>query len=64
MCEKFQCKNWEGNRNLAIDKEEVKPKSSAFSDHLLLCNHSPSFTSLSVLTKENRIEKKYPNNER
>ena len=47
-----------------LTRKIVKPKSSAFSDHLLLCNHSPSFTSLSVLTKENRIEKKSPNNER
>ena len=34
-----------------LTKKKVKPKGSAVSDHLLFCNHSPSF---SVLTKENR----------
>ena len=33
-------------------KKKVKPKSGAVSDHLLLCNHSPSVESFSVLTKE------------
>ena len=27
---------------------------SAVSDHLLLCNHSPSFENFTVLTKENK----------
>ena len=37
-----------------LTKKKVKPKSSAISDHLLLCNHSPSFENFSVLTKENK----------
>ena len=39
---------------LPLTKKKVKPKSSAVSDHLLLCNHSPSFENFSVLTKENK----------
>ena len=35
-------------------RKKVKPKGSAVSDHLLLCNHSPSFENFSVLTKENK----------
>ena len=37
-----------------LTKKKVKPKGSAVSDHLLPCNHSPSFESFSVLTKQNR----------
>ena len=37
-----------------LTKKKVKPKGSAVSDHLLLCNHSPSFENVSVLTKENK----------
>ena len=37
-----------------LTKKKVKPKDSAVSDHLLLCNHSPSFENFSVLTKENK----------
>ena len=37
-----------------LTKNKVKPKDSAVSDHLLLCNHSPSFENFSVLTKENK----------
>ena len=37
-----------------LTKKKVKPKGSAVSDHLLLCNHSPSFENFSVLTKENK----------
>ena len=48
-----------------LTKKKVKPKGSAVSDHLLLCNHSPSFEDFSVLTKENKKnERKPPNNER
>ena len=36
-----------------LTKKKVNLKSSAVSDHLLLCNHSPFFESFSVLTKEN-----------
>ena len=41
------------------------PKGSAVSDHLLYCNHSPSFKNFIVLTKENQkipigIERKFP----
>ena len=39
---------------LPLTKKKFKPKSSAVSDHLLLCNHSPSFENFSVLTKENK----------
>ena len=37
-----------------LTRKKVKPKGSAVSDHLLLCNHSPSFENINVLTKENR----------
>ena len=37
-----------------LTKKKVKPKGGAVSDHLLLCNNSPSFENFSVLTKENR----------
>ena len=35
-----------------LTKKKVKPKGSAVSNHLLLCNHFPS--NFSVLTKENK----------
>ena len=38
-----------------LTKKKVKPKGSAVSDDLLLCNHSPSFKNFSVLTKENNF---------
>ena len=38
-----------------LTKKKVKPKGSAVSDHLLLCNHSPSFKNFTVLTKENKL---------
>ena len=37
----------------SLAKKKVKLKSSAVTDHLLLCNHSPSFESFSVLAREN-----------
>ena len=37
-----------------LTKKKVKPKRSSVSDHLLLCDHSPSFENFSVLTKENK----------
>ena len=37
-----------------LTRKKVKPKGSAVSDHLLLCNHSPSFENFSVPTKENK----------
>ena len=37
-----------------LTKKRVKPKCSAVSDHLLLCNDSPSFENFSVLTKQNK----------
>ena len=37
-----------------LAKKKVKPKGSAVSNHLLLCNHSPSFENISVITKENK----------
>ena len=39
---------------LTLTKKKFKPKGSAVSDHMLLCNHSPSFENFSVLTKENK----------
>ena len=36
-------------------KRKVKSKGSTVSDHLLLSNHSPSFESFRVQTKENKI---------
>ena len=38
----------------SLTRKKVKPKGSAVSDHLLLCNHSPSFENFSVLTMENK----------
>ena len=37
-----------------LTRKSVKPKGSAVSNHLSLCNHSPSFEHFSVLTKENK----------
>ena len=37
-----------------LTKKKVKAKGSAVINHLLLCNHSPSFENFSVLTKENK----------
>ena len=37
-----------------LTKKKVKPKGSAVSDQLSLCNHSSSFKNFSVPTKENR----------
>ena len=52
-----------------LTRKKVKPKGSAVTDHLSLCNHSPTFENFSVLAKENkkipiRIERKPPLNER
>ena len=38
-----------------LTKKKVKPKGSAVSNDLLLCNHSPSFKNFSVLAKENNF---------
>ena len=38
----------------SLTRKKVKPKGSAVSDHLLLCNHSTSFEDFSVLTTENK----------
>ena len=37
-----------------LTKKKVKSKGSAVSNHLLLCNHSPSFENFRVLTKDNK----------
>ena len=37
-----------------LTRKKDKPKDSNVGDHLLLCNHSPSFENFSVLTKENK----------
>ena len=38
----------------SITEKKAKTKDSAVSDHLLLCNHSPSFQNFSVLNEENK----------
>ena len=38
----------------SITEKKAKSKDSAVSDHLLLCNHSPSFQNFSVLNEENK----------
>ena len=43
----------ENIRILLFTKKKVKPKGIIVSNHLLLCNHSLSFESFSVLAKEN-----------
>ena len=37
-----------------LARKKVKPKGSAASDHLLLCNHSACFENVIILTKENK----------
>ena len=37
-----------------LTKKEDKPKVSAVSDHLLFCNHFPSFKMFRVLTRKNK----------
>ena len=37
-----------------LTRKKIKPKGSAVSNHLLLCNHSASFENFSVLTKEKK----------
>ena len=44
----------EHTRILPLTKKKVKLTGSTVSDHLLLCNHSPSFESFNTLTRENR----------
>ena len=46
-------------RTSPLTKKKVKPKGSAISDHLILCNNSPSFENFSVLTKENEERKSF-----
>ena len=46
-------------RTSPLTKKKVKPKGSAVSDHLILCNNSPSFENFSVLTKENEERKSF-----
>ena len=36
-----------------MTKKIVRPKGGAIIDYMSLCSHSPSFVSLSLLTKEN-----------
>ena len=38
----------------ALAKKKNKPEGRVVSDYLLLCDHSPSFETFSVLTKDNR----------
>ena len=47
-----------------LTETNVKPKGSAASEHFLLCNHSPFLENFSLLTKENKSERKSPNYER
>ena len=37
-----------------LTKKKVKLVGSTVSDHLFLCNHSPSFESFNMFTRENR----------
>ena len=37
-----------------LTMKKVKPKGSVVSNHLLLCNHSPSYKNFIVLTKKNK----------
>ena len=37
-----------------LTNEKIKPKVSSISDHLLLCNHSPSFDDFSILSLDNK----------
>ena len=37
-----------------LTKEQVKPKSRSVANHLLLCDHSPSYDDFSILTRENK----------
>ena len=62
LCNKSHCVEFVRHLNVrigehirisALANKEVKPKGSVVSDHLLLCNHSPSSRNFSVLTKEN-----------
>ena len=46
---------------LPLTKRQLMPKGSAVSDHLLLCNYSPSFERCSVL---NKGDIKFVDNER
>ena len=59
LCNESYCDECVGHPNVRIGEDigistltrkKFKPKGSAVSDHLLLCNHSPSFKSFSVLT--------------
>ena len=50
----FNVRNGEHIGITPLTRKKVKPKVSAVSDHLLLCNHSPFFENFSVLTKENK----------
>ena len=48
---------WEHTVISLLTRKEVKPKGSCNSDHIFLCNYSPSFDSL-------KTERKSFNNER
>ena len=37
-----------------LTRKQVKPKNSSAANHLLLCNHSPSYDDFSILTRENK----------
>ena len=54
MCKTPNVRIGEHIRISPLTKKKVKPKGKAVSPHLLLCNHSPSFENVSVLTKENK----------
>lgn len=50
----FNVRNGELIKISKLTKNKVMHKGSAVSDHLLLCDHSPSFDSFSALTKQER----------
>ena len=53
MCKRPGVRIGEHISKSPLAKRKVKPKVGTISDHLLLCNHSPSVQNISVLTKEN-----------
>ena len=50
----FNVRNGDLIKISKLTKNKVMHKGSAVSDHLLLCDHSPSFDSFSALTKQER----------
>ena len=47
-------KNGENVGISSLTKKQVQPKNSSVADHLLFCNHSPSYGDFSILMLENK----------